>query len=117
RTGQLAVTSHGPRIGRGDARMAADLFEFLVAAGDWKLLDVEGIGPGLVQDGGLDRGVQSLNKRDDRDDRRHRDDVAQDGHERPELRRPDGVQRDARRFEELVHRRYLVFLLSTFTRS
>ena len=42
-----------------------------------------------------------LDQRHHRDDRRHRDDVAEHGHERSQLVRPDRAQRDARRFEEL----------------
>ena len=50
-----------------------------------------------------DRGIQSLNQRHDRDDRRHRDDVAEHRHERPELRRPDRREREAGGFEEMAH--------------
>src|SRR5262249_25619173 len=68
-----------------------------------KLLDGKRVGARLVEDLLLDRGVEALNERDHRDDRRDRDDVAEDGHEGPELGRPDRVERDFRRFPVFVH--------------
>ena len=52
------------------------------------------VGAGLIEDRALHRGVEALNQRHDGDDRRHRDDVAEHGHERPELGRPDRRQGD-----------------------
>ena len=96
-----------------DARVGAHLLELLVAAGDGELLDAERVGARLVEDRRLDRRVQPLNQRHHGDDRRHRHDVAEHGHERPQLGGPDRVERDARRLEELVHF-FSGALLSTF---
>ena len=71
-----------------DARVVADLLELLVAERDRELLDAERVGAGLVEDRVLHRGVQALDQRHHGDDRRHRDDVAEHGHQRSQLRRP-----------------------------
>ena len=63
-----------------------------VAADDSELLDDEGVGAGLIEDRVADRCVQALDERDDGDDRRDGDDIAEHGHQRPKLGRPDGAQ-------------------------
>ena len=78
------------------------LFVFRRAHGR-KPLDGERIGADVGDDGARDHRVHALNQRDDRHDRRHGDDIAEHGHERPQLVGPDGLQRDGDRFEDLVH--------------
>ncbi len=91
---QLAVAANRPRIGHRQAGIVPDLVEVLVAARNRELLDVERVGAGLIENRRLDGGVEPLDQRHHGDDRRDRDDVAEHGHERPQLRRPDGVERD-----------------------
>src|SRR5712691_533615 len=103
RRDQLAVAPNRARVGHRDAWVAPHLVELLVAARDRKLLDVERVGARLVEDRLLDRGVQPLNQRHHGDDRADGHDVAEDGHERPQLGGPDRVERYPHGFEELFH--------------
>ena len=88
---ERAVALDGVGIARRDERVRLHLEPLFVAAHDPELLNDEGIGAGLVQDRRADRGIEPLNQRDDGDDRRDRDDVAEHRHQRPELGRPDGA--------------------------
>ena len=99
------MAPHRLRIDRGDARIRLHAEPLFVAAHDAELLDDEGVGTGLVQDGAADRRVESLDERDDRNNRRDGDDIAEHRHQRPEFGRPDGAQRDGSRVEVLVHGR------------
>jgi hypothetical protein len=100
---QVAVAADGTGVLQREARVVPDLVPLVVAARDRKLLDVEGVGASLIEDGALDRRIQALDQRHHRDDRGHRDDVAEHRHQRPELGRPDCRERDEGGFDELVH--------------
>src|SRR5690606_3592352 len=65
----------------------------------------ERVGRKLRLDFLFDGGVQALHERDDGNDRRHGDDVADDRQERAQLVGPDGLQRNPDRLEELLHQR------------
>ena len=64
---------------------------------------VKASAPTSVDDGARHHRVHALDERHDRHDRRDGDDVAEHGHERPQLVGPDGLQRDGDRLEDLVH--------------
>ena len=94
---------HRPRIVDRDARVVSNPVEILVAWSDGILLNAERIGSGLTQDCIPDRRVQPPNQGHDRNDRRNRDDVAEDRHDRLKLERPDRFEGEASRFNQCVH--------------
>src|SRR5947208_1579911 len=61
--GELAVPLDGAHVVHSDPRVVSDLVEFLVAARDRELLNVERVGAGLVENRLLHRRVQALDQR------------------------------------------------------
>ena len=88
---------------QGDPRIVAHPLLVGFRPHDRHALNREVVGADVRDDGVGDVGVHPLDQRHDGDDRRDRDDVAEHGQERAELVRPDRLQRDGRRLEELVH--------------
>jgi hypothetical protein len=100
---QRAVPLDRVRILSRDARIRLHAQPLVVAAHDAELLDDEGVGAGLVENGLPHRRVEALNQRHHRDNRHHRDDVAENGHERPQFGSPDGSEGDTRCVQVFVH--------------
>ena len=72
---------------------------------------VSDIGADIAHDRVGNHPVHALNERDDGDDRRHRDDVAEHRHERSQLVGPDGLKRDGDGIDDLVHRLFVLRVL------
>ena len=99
-----ARLADGIGILQGNARIALHAQRFGLVHRPPGAHHREGVGGEAALDHPGDARVQPLHQRHDGDDRRNRDDIAEHGEQRAQLVGPDRLQRQARGFEELVHR-------------